>query len=69
MELAPMITTIDLNDTVNDVIKHHPAAVAVFQEYGIDACCGGALPLLTVTTRHGIDPDSLLVALRAAASR
>ena len=61
-------TTIDLNDTVNDVIKRHPATVRVFSEYGIDSCCGGALPLITVTARHKIDANTLLGALRTAAA-
>jgi regulator of cell morphogenesis and NO signaling len=59
--------TIDLADTVNDVIARHPTTVRVFNDFGIDSCCGGAVPLITVITRHGLDPDALLVALRQAA--
>ena len=41
--------------TVNDLIRHYPATVAVFQSVGIDPCCGGALPVLTAAGRHGVD--------------
>ena len=58
--------SIGLIDTVNDVITRHPATVTVFNSFGIDSCCGGAVPLITVTSRHHIDPDALLVALRKA---
>ena len=68
MQTTHVPATIDLNDTVNDVIARYPATVGVFNTFGIDSCCGGGLPLITVTSRHGIDPDALLVALRQAAS-
>lgn len=68
-ELAEPMATIDLNHTVNDIIKSHPATVGVFNEYGIDSCCGGALPLGTVTERHRIDSTALLGALSSAAAR
>jgi len=60
--------TIDLFDTVNDVIERFPATLSVFNRFGIDTCCGGALPLLTVTSRHRINAGALLVALRTAES-
>ena len=60
--------TIDLFDTVNDVVARYPATVGVFRKYGIDACCGGAQLLVTVTSRHRIDADVLLVALRTSVS-
>jgi len=49
--------------TVNDVIRLWPATVAVFNAYGIDACCGGAAPVHAAATRDGADPDALLRAL------
>ena len=47
-QLAPELT-------VNDMIRHYPSTVAVFQSVGIDTCCGGALPILTAAERHGVD--------------
>jgi iron-sulfur cluster repair protein YtfE (RIC family) len=54
--------------SVNDVIRHWPATVGVFAAYGIDACCGGALPVAEVVKRHGLDGAALAAALHAAAA-
>jgi iron-sulfur cluster repair protein YtfE (RIC family) len=49
--------------TVNDVLLRHPELAPVFKKYSIDTCCGGAMPLESVASRHGIDLDALLTAL------
>jgi regulator of cell morphogenesis and NO signaling len=46
--------------TVNEAIRRFPAMVAVFTNYGIDACCGGALPIGEAAQRHGVPLDALL---------
>lgn len=46
--------------TVNEVIRQWPATVAVFNLFGIDACCGGAAPVREAALRDGADPDELL---------
>ncbi|HST58668.1 MAG TPA: DUF542 domain-containing protein [Longimicrobium sp.] len=53
--------------TVNEAIRRFPAAVAVFNAFGIDACCGGATPLAEAAVRDGADPAALMQAVRAAA--
>ena len=53
--------------TVNEAIRLYPATVAVFNAFGIDACCGGAAPLAQAAARDGADPEALLAAVRAAA--
>ena len=53
--------------TVNEFIRRHPAAVAVFSRYGIDACCGGGLQIGEAARRHGIDVELLLGELAAVA--
>jgi iron-sulfur cluster repair protein YtfE (RIC family) len=53
--------------SVNEAIRRYPATVAVFNEFGIDACCGGAAPLAEAAARDGADPVALLEAVRAAA--
>jgi iron-sulfur cluster repair protein YtfE (RIC family) len=58
---------IDADLTVNEAIRRHPATVAVFNAFGIDACCGGAAPLAEAAVRDGADPQALLEAVRAAA--
>lgn len=52
--------------TVNEAIRLHPATVGVFNEFGIDACCGGAVPITQAAVRDGADPQALLVALDEA---
>ena len=49
--------------TVNDVVRQFPAAIEVFNTWGIDACCGGANAVRTVAQRHGFDLDILLADL------
>lgn len=51
---------------VNDVLRRYPATVAVFNAFGIDACCGGAVPLAEAARRDEADLDALLDALRRA---
>ena len=48
---------------VNEVIRTHPATVAVFNRFGIDACCGGAAPIGEAAVRDGADPNALVAAL------
>ncbi len=55
--------------SVNDVIQRYPAVVAVFSRYGIDSCCGGALPVAEAASRHKIDPVVLRDALMQAVSQ
>ena len=52
--------------TVNEIIAAFPASVSVFRAWGIDACCGGALPLDIVAERHGHDLSRLLDELNRA---
>jgi iron-sulfur cluster repair protein YtfE (RIC family) len=59
---------IDAHLTVNEAIRRFPATVAVFNDFGIDACCGGAAPLAEAAVRDGADPVALLNAVRAAAA-
>jgi iron-sulfur cluster repair protein YtfE (RIC family) len=54
--------------TVNEAIRLFPATVAVFNQFGIDACCGGAAPIQAAARRDGADPDALLTALNEAAA-
>ena len=49
--------------TVNDLIARFPETVTVFNAFGIDACCGGAVPVREAAARDGADLDALLDAL------
>ena len=56
---------IALASVVNDVIQSHPATTTVFNKFGIDACCGGAVSITDAALRDGADPTALLNALNA----
>jgi regulator of cell morphogenesis and NO signaling len=55
----PIATT----DTINAIVADYPAALPVLQRFGLDTCCGGALPLATVAAHHALDVQALLAAL------
>jgi regulator of cell morphogenesis and NO signaling len=57
---------ISAEDTLNLVVERYPQALAVLQHFGLDTCCGGALPLSTAAQHHDLDVEELLSALRAA---
>lgn len=64
--LAAELTTRLLDMTVNEAIRRYPPTVAVFHRYGIDSCCGGALPVRTAAARHGADAAAISTELSRA---
>lgn len=52
--------------TVNEVIRLYPQTVTVFNEFGIDSCCGGGVAISIAAARDGIDADLLLERLNNA---
>ena len=54
---------ITLDMTVNAIVEAIPETLTVFQTYGIDTCCGGALPLRVVAEKHKLDATELVQAL------
>jgi len=61
-------TAIDRRTTVNEVIRMYPESVSVFNQLGIDACCGGDASLSEAARRDGVDLGSLLARLDAVAA-
>jgi regulator of cell morphogenesis and NO signaling len=59
--------TIDADWTVNTTIQRFPSTIAVFNQYGVDACCGGAATLREAALEAGIGVDQLKYALERAA--
>lgn len=53
--------------TINDVIKAFPATLPVFNNFGIDSCCGGARTLEQAASEGGIDLNAFLTALNEVA--
>lgn len=55
-------------DTLNTIVARYPEALPVLQRFGLDTCCGGALPLATAAAHHGLDVEELRSALQIALS-
>jgi regulator of cell morphogenesis and NO signaling len=52
----------DLDTSVSDWVIEHPATLAVFQELGIDYCCGGK-SLGFECRQRGLDAEAVLATL------
>ena len=65
----PRTPRIDTADTVNRIIVEYPAAVSIFNAFGIDACCGGDASLEEAARRDGADVDALVEALNTLTTR
>ncbi len=61
------VEEITLDTTVNEAVQRVPALLTFFARYGIDSCCGGALPIREAAKRHGLHPETLLDRLHHAA--
>lgn len=61
----PRVSCPDLNldSTVNEVLRRHPHTGVVFNAFGVDACCGGAHTLVAAARSAGLEPAVLLDAL------
>ncbi len=59
----PAILELPADLTVNEVIRLWPDTVAIFNRFGIDACCGGAVTVRIAALRDGADPGALEAAL------
>ena len=64
--MTTTVTPIEPTETLNELVARAPAALPVLQRFGLDTCCGGALPLAVAAQRHGLDLAELLAALREA---
>lgn len=52
--------------TVRDLVGRYPQTRAVFEEYGIDYCCGGDKCLADAAREHGIELPTLVDAVKTA---
>jgi regulator of cell morphogenesis and NO signaling len=57
---------LDRSMTVNEIIARHPKTMPVFNELGVDTCCGGGASIEEAACRDGLDADSVLAALQKA---
>lgn len=57
---------IDETQTLNEIVALYPQTLPVFRIFGLDMCCGGALPLRTAVEHHVLDLGNVMAALHAA---
>lgn len=62
------MTTITAQNTVGELVRERPGRARVFEELGIDYCCGGKKPLTEACARKGHDVDEVLASIKAADS-
>ncbi len=67
--MSSTTTKITAENTVNDVVRQHPATLPIFNEFGIDSCCGGGVALAIAAERDGVDLQVLLARLNDAADK
>jgi regulator of cell morphogenesis and NO signaling len=56
---------ITADTTVGEIVRAFPARSRVFENLGIDYCCGGKKPLAEVCQKKGLDPTTVVAMLSA----
>jgi regulator of cell morphogenesis and NO signaling len=62
------MTSIDLQETVGGLVARRPSLSRVFEQAGIDYCCGGKKSLEQACREKHVDPQELLRTLQLAAT-
>jgi regulator of cell morphogenesis and NO signaling len=57
------VDLLPIDMTVNETIRRYPRTVEVFRRFGVDACCGGASPIVEAAARADVDVVTLMRAL------
>jgi regulator of cell morphogenesis and NO signaling len=57
--------TITPDSTVAEIVTQFPSTAALFDELGIDFCCGGDLPLLKAAGQRALDAETIIATLSA----
>lgn len=57
------MTTFQINDTVGEIVRDHPALSRLFEQAQVDYCCGGQKTLAEACAKRGIDPQAFLTQL------
>lgn len=67
------MSTIDLTQSLGDVVTNHPGGAVVLERFGIDYCCGGSVTFTVACSEAGLDPrevaDQVVAADRVAERR
>jgi regulator of cell morphogenesis and NO signaling len=53
--------------TVREIALEEPTSIRVFEQFGIDYCCGGRKPLAEACAASNLEVDEVIAALEAAA--
>ncbi len=53
--------------TVREIALEQPSSIRVFEQFGIDYCCGGRKPLAEACVAGKLEVDTVIAALEAAA--
>jgi regulator of cell morphogenesis and NO signaling len=56
-----------ITQTVREIALEQPTSIRVFEQFGIDYCCGGRKPLAEACTAGNLEIDAVIAALEAAA--
>ena len=65
----PTTEQLDLSLTINEIVARFPELITVFNQFGIDTCCGGGVRVAEAARRHGLDLDGVVTALHEAIGR
>lgn len=60
------VSTIELDRTISDLVTEKPSRSRVFEQLGIDYCCGGKRPLAEVCREKGLDEHTVVDKLIAS---
>ena len=55
-------------ETVREIALNQPSSIRVFEQFGIDYCCGGRKPLAAACTDQNIEIEAVLAALESAST-
>jgi len=55
-----------LTETVREIALRQPSSIRVFEQFGIDYCCGGRKPLSEACAENGVAMDTVVAALESA---
>jgi regulator of cell morphogenesis and NO signaling len=67
--VSAIVPPIDPTLPVNEILRRYPAAVRALNAFGIDTCCGGAMPLEDAARKVGVGPQDLADAIAALVAR
>ncbi len=62
---APITSPLTADLTVGALVADRPARSRIFEQLGIDYCCGGKIPLAEACAKKGLDPQTVVLMLRA----